>query len=209
MQGARPEHEPRRGWWAALTILATVLAFAAAAHGAGGPLKTGANRTGPPSSNGWMEGELELAARAAGGDESAFRTVVERHSRMVHTLGYRITADPATAEDVVQETFLRVHRAVHRFDGRASLASWIGRIATNVALDVVRARRHRREVAYEEEGVVKVPAPSAEPGPERVATSADVRRALARAMRALTPVERAAFELRHFEGRHTEEIAAA
>jgi len=153
-------------------------------------------------------GEPELAARAAGGDESAFRTIVERYTRMVHTLAYRITCDAASAEDVVQETLLRVHRAIHRFDGRASMATWIGRIATNAALDTVRARRSRREVAYEpEEGVSDV-RPTSEPGPERVAWSSDVRRALARVMPTLTPVERAAFVLRHFEGRHTDEIAA-
>lgn len=152
-------------------------------------------------------GELELAARAAGGDETAFRSIVERYSRMAHTLAYRITGDTTSAEDVVQETFLRVHRAIHRFDGRASMATWIGRIATNAALDVARSRKHRREVPYEvEEGVAEV-RPSSEPDPERVAQSGDLRRALARVMPTLTPVERTAFVLRHFEGRHTDEIA--
>ena len=158
---------------------------------------------------GRMEGDLELATRAASGDESAFRTLVERYGRMIHTLAYRITADTAAAEDVVQETFLRVYRAVHRYDGRASLSTWIGRIATNAAIDAARARRHRHEVAYAGEETVTDPLPTHEPGPDRIAASGDVRRALARAMRLLTPVERAAFVLRHYEGRHTEEIAAA
>ena len=69
---------------------------------------------------GMEAGELELATRAASGDETAFRSIVDRYSRMAHTLAYRITGDRTSAEDVVQETFLRVHRAIHRFDGRAS-----------------------------------------------------------------------------------------
>lgn len=153
------------------------------------------------------EGELELAARAAAGDDDAFRVLVDRHGRMVFNLAYRITGERTSAEDVVQETFLRAYRALHRFDGRATFATWLHRIATNAAVDVTRHRRVRREVAYETEGGAPDPAPSAEPGPERVAASADLRRALFAAMDTLTPVERLAFVLRHYEGRTTAEIA--
>jgi RNA polymerase sigma-70 factor (ECF subfamily) len=150
--------------------------------------------------------ELELVGRAAAGDEGAFRTLVDRHGRMVFNVAYRITADRAAAEDVVQETFLRAYRALHRFDGRAGFATWIHRIAMNASLDVLRQTRTRREVAYEAEEGVLDPAPSPEPGPERVAVSGDLRRALARAMATLTDVERIAFVLRHYEGRSTVEI---
>jgi len=150
--------------------------------------------------------ELELVGRAAAGDEDAFRTLVDRHGRMVFNLAYRITTDRAAAEDVVQETFLRAYRALHRFDGRASFGTWIHRIAMNASLDTLRQSRTRREVAYEtEEGAVE-PAPSPEPSPERVAASGDLRRALGRAMATLTEVERVAFVLRHYEGRSTVEI---
>ena len=150
--------------------------------------------------------ELELVGRAAAGDEGAFRTLVDRHARMVFNLAYRITTDRPSAEDVVQETFLRAYRALHRFDGRAGFGTWIHRIAMNASLDVLRQTRTRREVAYETEEGALDPAPSPEPGPERVAASADLRRALGRAMGTLTEIERVAFVLRHYEGRSTVEI---
>jgi RNA polymerase sigma-70 factor (ECF subfamily) len=150
-------------------------------------------------------GELELVRRAAAGDDDAFRVLVERHGARVMSLAFRITADRSTAEDVVQETFMRAHRALHRFDARAQFSTWIHRIATNAALDVTRQRRTRREVAYEDPAAAD-PAPSAEPGPERLAESGDLRRALHRAMTSLTLVERAAFVLRHYEGKSTDEI---
>jgi RNA polymerase sigma-70 factor (ECF subfamily) len=154
------------------------------------------------------ESELELVARAAGGDEEAFRTVVHRHSRRLYELAYRITRERARAEDVVQETFMKAYRALHRFDGRASLASWLHRIAVNTALDASRQRRVRAEVAGEAASLATESAADPEPGPERLAGSRDLRRALQRAMTALTPLERVAFVLRHHEGCSTEEIGA-
>lgn len=150
--------------------------------------------------------ELKLVGRAAAGDEDAFRTLVDRHGRMVFNLAYRITADRAHAEDVVQETFLRAYRALDRFDGRAGFGTWLHRIAMNASLDTLRQAKTRREVAYETEEGVLDPAPSPEPGPERVAESSDLRRALSGAMKTLTEIERAAFVLRHYEGRSTVEI---
>ena len=150
--------------------------------------------------------ELDLVGRATAGDEDAFRTLVDRHGRMVFNLAYRITTDRAHAEDVVQETFLRAYRALDRFDGRAGFGTWLHRIAMNASLDTLRQAKTRREVAYENEEGVLDPAPSPEPGPERVAESSDLRRALSRAMKTLTEIERAAFVLRHYEGRSTVEI---
>ena len=152
------------------------------------------------------EPELELVRRAAGGDEDAFRTLVDRHGRRVFRLACRITREPSAAEDIVQETFMRAHRALHRFDGRASFATWLHRIATNASLDALRQGRSRHEVPYDSTLGELDPMPSAEPDPERQARSSDVRAALAGAIATLTPNERLAFVLRHFEGCSTAEI---
>ena len=153
------------------------------------------------------ERELELVGKAAAGDDDAFLELVERHGRMVFHLAYRITREHGSAEDIVQETFMRAHRALHRFDGRARFATWLHRIATNAALDALRQRQTHPEVPYETPSGEPHPVPSAEPDPERVARSGDVRLALQRALETLTPLERLAFVLRHFEGRSTAEIA--
>jgi RNA polymerase sigma-70 factor (ECF subfamily) len=154
------------------------------------------------------ESELELVARAAAGDEEAFRTVVDRHSRRLYELAYRVTRERSSAEDIVQETFMKAYRSLHRFDGRAGLASWLYRIALNTALDDSRQRRVRSEVKGEAASLVVDATPADEPDPERLAGSRDLRHALRGAMAALSPLERVAFVLRHYEGCTTEEIGA-
>jgi len=153
--------------------------------------------------------------RARSGDSDAFRVLVERHSRALFRLSYRMTGNETDAEDVVQETFLRAYRQLGRFDGRANFGTWLYRIAANCALDLVRARTRRGERTASE-----APAESGErdplalvssnaPGPDRLAISGQVRQRMAEAMNELSPVERTAFVLRHFEGMCMEEVGRA
>src|SRR2546422_322213 len=93
-----------------------------------------------------MEWSDETAvARARTGDANAFRVLVERHSRPLFRLAFRMTGTEQDAEDVVQETLLRAYRRLENFDERASFRTWIYRIAVNCSLDVVRARKRRSE----------------------------------------------------------------
>src|SRR5438874_7695707 len=86
-----------------------------------------------------------VLARARQGDSDAFRALVERHSRSVFRLAFRMTGNEQDAEDVVQETFLRAYKQLHRFDGRAAFSTWLYRIAANCSLDLIRARKTRNE----------------------------------------------------------------
>jgi RNA polymerase sigma-70 factor (ECF subfamily) len=153
-----------------------------------------------------------VVARAQRGDPDAFRDVVQEHGRALFRLAFRMTGDAATAEDVVQEAFMKAHRSFASYDGRAQLGTWLHRIAANCALDVLRRRqRHAdegRPTALDELPPASEPA-SKSPSPERLAASAEVAAAVRRGMRLLTPLERAAFTLRHFEGRSSHEIAEA
>ena len=108
--------------------------------------------------------------------EAAFRELVERHGRMVFRVAYRITGNEADAEDVAQETFLKAYRSFDRFDSRASFSTWIFRIASNCAIDVLRRRKTRPEVPSDVEGP-EFPAPvSADPTPHAALLSAAARR---------------------------------
>jgi RNA polymerase sigma-70 factor, ECF subfamily len=156
-----------------------------------------------------MDGsDASLVARAKGGDEEAFRELVERHARNVFRLSYRVTRNKEDAEDVVQETFLKAHRALSRFDERAEFGSWIHAIAANGSLDVLR-RRERRERGALSEPDAAEELPSGGPSPERSAHGSELGRRLQGAMRRLSAHERTAFVLRHFEGRSIAEIAGA
>jgi len=92
----------------------------------------------------------ELAARAADGDRLAFEDLVRRHQNHVYGLARRLTGDESDAADVLQETFLLVHRRLSTFRGEARFATWLYRIATNAARMQHRARRRRPAESLEE-----------------------------------------------------------
>ena len=86
-------------------------------------------------------GQLLEAAR--GGDEHAYRRLVEPHSRELHAHAYRMLGSVHDAEDAIQDALLRAWRGLPRFDGRSSMRTWLYRIATNTCLDAI-ARRGKR-----------------------------------------------------------------
>ena len=73
-----------------------------------------------------MEGVEVSPAEESGSD--SFRALVEEHSAMVFRLAYRMTGNVEDTEDVVQESFLKAHRALRHFDARSSFGTWIYRI---------------------------------------------------------------------------------
>lgn len=118
------------------------------------------------------------------GDRTALARLFERNHARVHALCVRL-ASPADAEDLVQETFLRVQRHASTFDGGAGFTPWLFRIARNVCHD--RGRRIRRTVGLEaewaREQAVKRMAPDHE-------SRIDRRRLLEDALAALSPDDR-------------------
>jgi RNA polymerase sigma-70 factor (ECF subfamily) len=87
--------------------------------------------------------ERQLLAAARGGDEDAYRRLVEPRQAELHAHCYRMLGSVHDAEDALQDALLRAWRAMSRFEGRSSLRSWLYRIATNTCLDVI-ARRPKR-----------------------------------------------------------------
>jgi RNA polymerase sigma-70 factor, ECF subfamily len=146
----------------------------------------------------------ELVARVCGGDDDAFRVLVERHSRSIYRSAFRITGNAADADDVVQETFLRAYRAARGFDARATFTTWVHRIAINCSLDLIDSRKRRDNKINAGEDLNLVA--STDASPDRVVLGAEMQRAIAKAMAELTGNERTAFVLRHFEGMPLEEI---
>src|SRR5215468_960956 len=87
--------------------------------------------------------DLGFVTKARAGDADAYRVLVERHSRTLFRLAFRMTGNEQDAEDVVQESFLRAYRQLAKFDERASFGTWLYRIAANCSLDLVRSRKRR------------------------------------------------------------------
>jgi RNA polymerase sigma-70 factor (ECF subfamily) len=158
--------------------------------------------------------DAAFVAKARSGDADAYRVLVERHSRALFRLAYRMTCNESDAEDVVQESFLRAYRQLGKFDERASFGTWLYRIATNCSLDLVRSRKRRSEqmppAEPDPENSLPDPLlnlPATGPTPERSALSTEVRERVAEAMKDLSATERTAFVLRHFEGMCIEDVS--
>jgi len=151
-----------------------------------------------------------LVTRTRAGDNDAFRVLVERHSRPLFRLAYRMTGNQQDAEDVVQDSFLRAYKQLARFDERASFGTWLYRIAVNCSLDLVRSRKRRNELAAPPDSEADDPTlalPSRDPAPDRLAMSGEVGDRVAAAMTELSASERTAFVLRHFEGMCIEDVS--
>ena len=174
-----------------------------------------------------------VLARARDGDEEAFQALVDEHSRRVFQLAFRMTGNEQDAEDVVQEGFLRAYRQLGRFESRANFGTWLYRIVANCAIDAIRARQARMRHLSQTNltnpenlanpanpanpanlaNPVNLPNPAnslhlatSSPNPERLAASEETRRRIDEALEELSAVERAAFTLRHYEGRSIDEI---
>ena len=150
-----------------------------------------------------------LVEQARAGDAEAFRALVERYSAKLFRLAYRIVGDEPGAEDAVQETFLRAYRSLSRFDDRSQVGTWLHRIAANTSIEILRKQQRQHPHQTSREDGEAAPLPSQEPGPDRHALSQEVERAVRGALAGLSPMERAAFILRHFEGRSIAEICGA
>ena len=162
-----------------------------------------------------MSQEEELLRRCARGDAAAYRELVERLEKPLINFIYRFVGERHAAEDLFQETFVRVIRGLGEFRPDASLTTWIYTIARNLALDHLKARRRHREVsldhpATEEGGRVihfKDALRSAAPVQEGRAEEAEAERRLVEALVTLTAAKREALALRVYDGLPYAEIA--
>lgn len=85
--------------------------------------------------------DRELVEAARQGDREAFGALMRLHQRRVYRLALHLLRNAAEAEDITQETFVRAYGALDRFDGRSEPFTWIYRIAVNLSLNAIRARK--------------------------------------------------------------------
>lgn len=158
--------------------------------------------------------DAAVVAQVLAGDKEAFRLLVDRHTRSIYGVAYRMTGNQQDAEEILQETFLRAYKSLHRFELRSSFSTWLYRIAVNRSLDFLKAKKMTE--AYQiadnpdpEEDERQIQVPTTNPGPDRLLLSAEARQKIAYAIGLLTPAERVAFTMRHMEGKSIEEISKA
>ncbi len=151
-----------------------------------------------------------LVQRVVAGDIQAFEVLYDRYARPVFSLAYRMLGDGAEAEELLQETFVRVWQQAARYDARrGSFGSWVMSIAHNLAVDALRQRQRRPQRA---DFVDLVDLPVAAIDERATALEAaevsEIRDRVRRAMAQLPEPQRQAIELAYFAGLTHSEIAA-
>jgi RNA polymerase sigma-70 factor (ECF subfamily) len=153
----------------------------------------------------------QLVEEARQGSHAAFEQLVRRYSERAFRAAYRVVRDTETAEEVLQEAFLKAYRGLQRFECRSGFYTWLYRIVVNLALDRRRRDRPGTTTEWDDRVVGEVDAravlPEAE-DPERAAHRREVRELVARGIEQLPDGQREVILLREVEGLSYEEIAA-
>lgn len=144
--------------------------------------------------------EVQLIERVAGGDVRAYRQLVDRHLRGIHAFAFRMLGSRAEAEEICQDTFLRLWEHAGRYVPSAKPSTWIYRIAHNLCIDRLRRRREKAS------GVAPDELPASE-RPSGLFLERQVADAVQRALAELPERQRAAMGLVHYQGLSNAEAA--
>ncbi len=152
-----------------------------------------------------------LVARAKAGDSAAFDELLGSLRPRAMAAALRVLHNPDDAEDAVQETFLKIWRALPSFEGRSSFPTWVHRIVTNTSLDLLRKTAARPETVERVERQDDLPVAAVEPvcieTPESALRNREIERMVRLAVAGLPPAHRQTVILREFEDCSYQEIA--
>ncbi|HEX8393964.1 MAG TPA: sigma-70 family RNA polymerase sigma factor [Longimicrobium sp.] len=157
----------------------------------------------------------ELVTRAQQGSEKAYRELLGRYERPVFSIVYRMIRDREQAEDLAQETFVRVFNHIDRYDPKYKFSSWIFKIATNLTIDHIRRKElntvsidgSRNATTADQIEATAITIISPDENPEELLEAKELGEEIEEAIGRLRPEYRAAILLRHVEGREYQEIA--
>ncbi len=155
--------------------------------------------------------DVALMARIGAGDHAAFRSLVERHQDAVVGTVAKMLGNPAEAEDISQQVFLRLWRHARHYRPEAKFTTYLFTITRNLVFNETRRRRRRKEISsqeYEAGSHIQIEAnPNRQPDSELL--QAELQQAVDAAIAALPEVQRMAVVLRRYEQMPYEEIAIA
>lgn len=160
------------------------------------------------------EEDRALISQARTGSTEAFRLLVERHQRRAFAIAIGLVRDENDAREIVQEAFLRVYRGLESFEGTSSFFTWLYRIVTNLAIDLMR-KPSRRETepldhaALDENGEGLLLARIDGADPAAAVRRGEIRRRIQAALDELPPYHRGVIVMREVEGMSYEEMAVA
>ena len=158
--------------------------------------------------------DAALLERLRAGDEAAFAELVRRHGGRMLAVARRYLANEEAAQDCVQDAFVAAFKALDRFEGRSSLATWLHRITVNAALQTMRRRGYKDEVAvdpwqptFDDDGLREGATRLTTLGADELIARADVRAEVRAAIDRLPASYRNVLLLRDIEGLSIKEVA--
>jgi RNA polymerase sigma-70 factor (ECF subfamily) len=140
-----------------------------------------------------------LIERCLQGDQAAWATIVRQHWRKVFNLAYKFVGRHDEAEDLTQDIFLKIFRALHTFDRRANFQTWLISISRNLCIDHYRSLRKERETMARDIDASSLSPVSRERGPDRQLEQLDLRQLLRQALAELPETLREAVVLRDLQ----------
>ena len=153
-----------------------------------------------------------LIDRLCSGDQTAFYDLVGRYKKKVYHLAYDITGDHHEAEDISQEVFMKVYRALKTFRRDAKMSSWLHQIAVNTSIDSLRRKsvRHAKSTGEldhvsTQENLVASGAHNLDP--LQSAEFAQIQNRISQALQKISPKERTVFVMCHYNGLKLNETA--
>ena len=159
------------------------------------------------------EEETEIIRRCLKGEERAHRELISRYERPVFSVALRMLRQREDAEDVTQETFVRMFRALDRYDLGRPFAAWLFTITSRLCIDLIRRRKNRPValVRYEpgSSEAETIDIPDSSPGPELLTQHEAEERRVKDIIEALPPHYRIVVLMRHQQDMAYEEIAVA
>ncbi len=159
-----------------------------------------------------MHADFALVQRAKAQDRAAFNEIVLRYKSKVYNYIYRQVESAADAEDLTQETFVRAYLSINSFQSRASLNTWLFRIATNLCIDQGRKEKRSRSLlaprSSDEDNYVEQEVPDSSFDPQELALNTELGTKLDAALRSLPEKLRTVILLYDIEGLSYEEISA-
>ena len=155
--------------------------------------------------------EADLARRCRQGDQAAFDRIVELYEDRIFSFVRRMVHDPRDAEDAAQEVFVKAFEGIRQFDGRASLGTWLFRIASNVCIDLSRRKARRIDplpLSRNSETGEDIEVSDSRYDPERLVVEGEMQGVVESAVLRLSDKLRTVLLLHDMESLSYEEIAA-
>lgn len=163
--------------------------------------------------------DLALVNAVKGGDRRAFQVLMQRYQRKVYAVAYGFLRNQEDALDVVQESFIKVHRYIGKFEGNSSFYTWLYRIVANLCIDHLRRAKRHRDVEFDdglrhegkEDSSSSEPLPHLAPmgDPSDMLRRKEILAAVEASLEHLSDKHRAVIVMRELQGMSYEEMAQA